>query len=106
MQSSLQSQASPRHVAIVMDGNGRWGTRRGLERSAGHRAGADAVERVVEAAPGLGIRVLTLFAFSSDNWRRPRPEDRILMRLVPAYVRAQPATCIPNGGRGTVIGRR
>src|SRR5262245_49895380 len=73
MQSNLESQATmARHVAVVMDGNGRWGARRGLDRSAGHRAGADAVERIVEAAPGLGIQVLTLFAFSSDNWQRPR----------------------------------
>ena len=59
------------HVAIIMDGNGRWATRRGLPRSAGHQAGADAVRRVLEAAPDLGITSLTLFAFSSDNWRRP-----------------------------------
>ena len=60
------------HVAIIMDGNGRWATRRGLPRTAGHRAGVEAVRRVVEAAPELGVTTLTLFAFSSDNWRRPR----------------------------------
>jgi undecaprenyl diphosphate synthase len=63
------------HVAIIMDGNGRWATARGLPRVAGHRAGADAVRQVVEAAPALGVGVLTLFAFSSDNWHRPRGED-------------------------------
>ena len=106
MQSNLESQVNAQHVAVVMDGNGRWGTRRGLDRSAGHRAGADAVERIVEAAPGLGIRVLTLFAFSADNWERPRREVSRLMRLVRAYVRAQRARCIANGVRVSVIGRR
>jgi undecaprenyl diphosphate synthase len=107
MQSNLESQApTARHVAVVMDGNGRWGARRGLDRSAGHRAGADAVERIVEAAPGLGIEVLTLFAFSSDNWQRPRGEVNQLMRLVRTYVRAQRARCIANGVRVSVIGRR
>src|SRR5262249_1844650 len=62
------------HVAIIMDGNGRWATRRGLPRSAGHRAGIQTVRRVVEAAPDLGVAVLSLFAFSSDNWRRPEEE--------------------------------
>ena len=59
------------HVAIIMDGNGRWATRRGLPRSAGHQPGAQAARRVVEAAPEFGVTALTLFAFSSDNWRRP-----------------------------------
>ncbi|HEY6222182.1 MAG TPA: undecaprenyl diphosphate synthase family protein, partial [Gemmatimonadales bacterium] len=62
---------SPLHVAIILDGNGRWAQRRGLERTAGHRVGAEAVRRTVEAAPDLGIGALTLFAFSSDNWKRP-----------------------------------
>ncbi|NLG60774.1 MAG: isoprenyl transferase, partial [Candidatus Cloacimonetes bacterium] len=62
------------HVAIIMDGNGRWAQERGLPRTTGHRAGAKAVRRIVEAAPGLGIRTLTLYAFSSDNWKRPRAE--------------------------------
>ena len=107
MQSNLESQApTARHVAVVMDGNGRWGARHGLDRSAGHRAGADAVERIVEAAPGLGIEVLTLFAFSSANWQRPRVEVNGLMRLVRTYVRAQRARCIANGVRVSVIGRR
>jgi undecaprenyl diphosphate synthase len=89
-----------------MDGNGRWGIGRGLDRSAGHRAGADAVERVVEAAPELGIAVLTLFAFSSENWQRPRPEVRTLMRLVRTWVRTRRARCVANGVRVSVIGRR
>ena len=65
------------HVAIIMDGNGRWAARRGLPRTAGHRAGVDAARRIAEAAPELGITKLTLFAFSSDNWRRPAAEDSV-----------------------------
>jgi len=107
MQSILESQATPPlHVAVVMDGNGRWGTQRGLERSAGHRAGAQAVERIVEAAGGLGIDVLTLFAFSADNWQRPRAEVGTLMRLLRAYVRTEAARCVANGVRLSVVGRR
>jgi undecaprenyl diphosphate synthase len=94
------------HVAIIMDGNGRWAARRGLPRTAGHRAGADAVQRVVEAAPALGITTLTLFAFSSDNWRRPRDEVAGLMSLLRRYLRAELARLIENGVRLTVIGRR
>src|SRR6266478_2397500 len=107
MQSNLNARPSaPLHVAVVMDGNGRWAARRGLPRTAGHRAGAEAVRRVVEAAPGLGIGVLTLFAFSADNWGRPRPEVAALMRLLRAYLRAETARCVENGLRVSVIGRR
>jgi undecaprenyl diphosphate synthase len=94
------------HVAIIMDGNGRWATRRGLPRSAGHRAGVKAVRAVVEAAPGLGIATLTLFAFSSDNWRRPDPEVRALMGLLRHYLRADLRELTENGVRLSVIGRR
>src|ERR1700730_8093657 len=94
------------HVAIIMDGNGRWATRRGLPRSAGHRAGVKAVRRVVEAAPDLGIAALTLFAFSSDNWRRPDPEVRALMGLLRHYLRADLRELVENGVRLSVIGRR
>ncbi len=96
----------PLHVAIIMDGNGRWATRRGLPRTAGHRAGVDAVRRVVEAAPALGITTLTLFAFSSDNWRRPRDEVGALMALLRRYLQAELARLVDNGVRLTVIGRR
>jgi undecaprenyl diphosphate synthase len=89
-----------------MDGNGRWATRRGLPRTAGHRAGADAVRRVVEAAPELGVGTLTLFAFSSDNWRRPRAEVGALMALLRQYLRAELARLVEAGVRLTVIGRR
>src|SRR5262245_39650107 len=94
------------HVAIIMDGNGRWAARRGVPRTAGHRAGADAVQRVVETAPTLGITTLTLFAFSSDNWRRPPDEVAGLMSLLRRYLRAELARLIENGARLTVIGRR
>jgi undecaprenyl diphosphate synthase len=94
------------HVAIIMDGNGRWAARRGLPRTAGHRAGADAVRRVVEAAPALGITTLTLFAFSSDNWRRPRDEVSALMSLLRRYLQAELTRLLDNDVRLTVIGRR
>jgi undecaprenyl diphosphate synthase len=94
------------HVAIIMDGNGRWATRRGLPRTAGHRAGVKAVRRVVEAAPNLGIAALTLFAFSSDNWRRPDPEVRALMGLLRHYLRSDIRELVENGVRLSVIGRR
>src|SRR5438034_10394578 len=83
-------QGSSLHVAIVMDGNGRWATRRGLPRVAGHRAGAEAVRRTVEAAPGLGVAALTLYAFSADNWKRPAAEVAALMRLLARYLRTEP----------------
>jgi undecaprenyl diphosphate synthase len=94
------------HVAIIMDGNGRWATAQGLPRAAGHREGARALRRVVEAAPGLGIRTLTLYAFSADNWRRPADEVNWLMRLFRAYLRAERRDCVANGIRVTVVGRR
>ena len=94
------------HVGIIMDGNGRWARRGGQPRSAGHRAGALAVRRVVEAAPQLGIGVLTLYAFSADNWRRPSAEVAVLMRLFREYLRAETDRCIEHGVRLEVIGRR
>ncbi|HJU68519.1 MAG TPA: polyprenyl diphosphate synthase [Gemmatimonadaceae bacterium] len=97
---------TPLHVAIIMDGNGRWATARGLSRTAGHRAGADAVRRVVEMAPRLEIGTLTLFAFSSDNWKRPTREVATLMRLFHRYLAAEAAALQENGVRLSVIGRR
>jgi undecaprenyl diphosphate synthase len=105
MQSTVDRQ-NYLHVAVIMDGNGRWATRRGLPRSAGHSAGVHAVQRVVEAAPDLGVAALTLFAFSSDNWRRPEQEVRALMSLLRQYLRAELAQLIESGIRLTVIGRR
>jgi undecaprenyl diphosphate synthase len=94
------------HVAIIMDGNGRWAVRRGSPRLEGHRRGADAVDRIVQAAPDLGIGTLTLYAFSSDNWRRPLEETAGLMHLFHAYLRKETARCVQNGVRLSVIGRR
>ena len=94
------------HAAIIMDGNGRWATARGRPRTAGHLAGADAVRRAVEAAPSLGVRTLTLFAFSADNWQRPDREVRALMGLFRRYLAAEAARCAERGVRLSVIGRR
>src|SRR5512147_481161 len=94
------------HVAIIMDGNGRWARGRGQPRVAGHREGAKAVRRVIEAAPDLNIGTLTLYPFSSDNWRRPRPEVQALMQLFLRYLRSETAECAETGVRASVIGRR
>jgi undecaprenyl diphosphate synthase len=106
MQSTLGEQDCGLHVAIIMDGNGRWAERRGLPRSSGHREGIEAVRRVVEAAPDLSIAALTLFAFSSDNWRRPPLEVELLMLLLRKYLRRDLSRLVENGVRLTVIGRR
>ena len=106
----LEPSSEPRgpglHVGIIMDGNGRWANSRGLPRIAGHRAGADAVRRTVEAAPGLGIGTLTLFAFSSDNWQRPLREVAALMRLFRTYLLAENEKCREHGIKIEVVGRR
>jgi undecaprenyl diphosphate synthase len=94
------------HVAILLDGNGRWASSRGLVRSEGHRAGVEAVRRIVRAAPGLGIGTLTLYAFSSDNWGRPLGEVSALLGLLEEYFRAEAAGCAAEGVRLRVIGRR
>ena len=89
-----------------MDGNGRWATARGLPRVAGHRAGAAAVRRVVEAAPALGVGTLTLYAFSSDNWRRPPAEVAALLALFERLLRSEADRCAEAGVTLGVIGRR
>ena len=96
----------PRHVAIIMDGNGRWARARGLPRAAGHRQGAEAVKRTVRAAGDLGIRYLTLFGFSSENWKRPETEVADLMGLLRHYLRAEIAELHANGVRLRIIGER
>src|SRR5688500_15867675 len=106
MTPSTSPSRTPLHVAIIMDGNGRWATARGLPRTAGHRAGADAVRRVVEGAPRLDVGTLTLFAFSSDNWKRPTREDTTLMRLFRRYLASEAAALQENDVRLSVIGRR
>jgi undecaprenyl diphosphate synthase len=111
----MQSLSEPRppalpndrlHVGIIMDGNGRWATRRGLSRLRGHEAGVEAIRRVVEAAPDQGVGTLTLYAFSTDNWRRPRAEVAGLMTLLRVYLAREVESLVRNGVRLTVIGRR
>lgn len=94
------------HVGIIMDGNGRWAAARGLPRIAGHREGASAVRRTIESAPKFGITDLTLYAFSSDNWRRPPEEVGALMSLFARYLESEADRCAANGVRLSVIGRR
>ena len=94
------------HVAIVMDGNGRWATRRGLPRTAGHRAGAQGVHPIVEAAPDIGVAALTLFAFSADNWKRSSAEVAALMRLLARHLRIETPRLRDKGVRLEVVGRR
>jgi undecaprenyl diphosphate synthase len=105
MQSQVQSPP-PRHVAIIMDGNGRWGVDQGLTRSDGHLAGAEAVRRAVEAAPELGVATLTLFAFSSANWKRSDAEVAALMRLFREYLALDGPRLVEAGARLSMIGRR
>jgi len=96
----------PLHVAIIMDGNGRWAHRRGLPRTAGHRRGAEAVKTVVKAAVEAGVSYLTLFGFSSENWKRPTTEVNDLMGLLRVYLRGELASMIENRIRLRVIGDR
>ena len=97
---------TPLHVAIVMDGNGRWAESRGLPRGAGHRAGVEAARRVVRAAPRLGVGTLTVYAFSADNWRRPEIEVRTLFTLLREYLLGETVALIRNGVRLRATGRR
>jgi undecaprenyl diphosphate synthase len=103
---SQTSKPAGLHVGIIMDGNGRWASRQSLPRGAGHSEGANAVRRIVEAAPDAGIGVLSLYAFSSDNWRRPAVEVAWLMRLFREHLRTETARCVANGVRLEIIGRR
>ena len=97
---------SPLHVAVIMDGNGRWATQSGLPRIAGHRAGAEALRGIVEAAPSFGVGVLTAYAFSSDNWKRPVEEVDALMVLLAWYLDEETPRLLADGVRLSVIGRR
>ena len=96
----------PAHVAIIMDGNGRWAAQRHLPRVEGHRAGIDSVRDVVESSARLGIGVLTLYAFSIENWKRPRAEVNMLMTLLKRYLRLELSTLLRNNIRFQVIGRK
>jgi len=94
------------HAAIIMDGNGRWAAARGRPRTAGHIAGARVVRTIVEAAPACGISMLTLYAFSADNWQRPSREVALLMRLFRRYLVSETERCVSNGVRMRIMGRR
>src|SRR6476619_3079877 len=94
----------PRHIAIIMDGNGRWAGERHLPRVEGHRAGIDAVRDSVETSARLGLEVLTLYAFSVENWKRPEMEIRALMALLKQYLRRELTTLLQNNMRFNVIG--
>ncbi|HET7040780.1 MAG TPA: polyprenyl diphosphate synthase [Gemmatimonadales bacterium] len=100
------TQRVPSHVAVIMDGNGRWAERRGMPRLLGHRAGAEVVRRIVERAAESGVGLLTLYAFSSDNWKRPSTEVIGLMRLFEAHLRVEGRRLAAEGIRLEVIGRR
>ena len=102
---SIDPSRLPRHVAIIMDGNGRWAKSRSLPRVAGHRAGITAVREAVETAARLGLQVLTLYAFSVENWKRPRPEVDTLMELLKEFLARELATLNRNNIRFQVIGR-
>src|SRR5688500_8327399 len=104
--SQLSGAEDGLHVAIVMDGNGRWATRRGLPHRRGHEAGAQAVRGIVECAPALGVRLLTLYAFSADNWKRPPREVGALLALFRRYLESECARCVEQGIRLSIIGRR
>src|SRR4051812_38179973 len=102
---SHPSFAGP-HVAVIMDGNGRWATAHGLARSAGHEAGVRTVREIVERAVEEGVGTLTLYAFSSDNWKRPSAEVTALMRLFRRALIGEAKRCLQNGVRLTILGRR
>src|SRR5712691_8024688 len=95
----------PAHIAIIMDGNGRWAKRRGLRRAAGHKAGVEPVRVTVESCARLGIQALTLYAFSAENWKRPRAEVDFLWRLLRVYLRRELPEIMRNDIRFTCMGR-
>lgn len=96
----------PRHVAIIMDGNGRWAKARGLPRVAGHRSGMRTVKRIAKAADRIGVEVLTLYAFSTENWKRPKPEVDYLMKLPQEFLASELEELIANNVRVRMMGRR
>src|SRR5437868_13760004 len=105
MSSGIGRDALPAHIAIIMDGNGRWARKRGMPRVAGHRAGIEAVRDVVEGSAELGIPVLTLYAFSIENWKRPALEVRTLMALLKEYLKRELDKLHRNNIRFRTIGR-
>ena len=105
LRAAVDRNGLPKHVAVIMDGNGRWALRRGLPRVAGHKKGTDVVRLVTEQCRQLGISVLTLYAFSDENWRRPKAEVGFLMDLLGSFLKAEIATMKANGIRFRTIGR-
>jgi undecaprenyl diphosphate synthase len=103
MQSALGDRI---HLAIIMDGNRRWAATRGLSHAQGHEAGAEALRRIVEVAPDLGVGTLTVYAFASENWRRPKEETQAMMALFRRYLDSETETLVRDGIRLSVIGRR
>src|SRR6266568_9496454 len=101
----IDPERLPRHVAVIMDGNGRWAGRRNLPRVAGHRAGIGSVREIVEISARLGLQVLTLYAFSVENWKRPRSEVRTLMQLLKEYLNKELQNIHKNNIRFRTIGR-
>ena len=102
--SNIDLTRIPEHVAIIMDGNGRWATARGLDRSAGHVEGVNTVRRITEAASELGVRYLTLYTFSTENWNRPQQEVDALMHLIVVAIERETPDLIKNNVRLTMIG--
>src|ERR1700729_915634 len=103
--SAIDPERLPAHIAIIMDGNGRWANRRSLPRVAGHKAGIQPVRTTVETCARLGLRALTLYAFSVENWKRPRAEVETLWRLLRIYLRAELPTMVKHDIRFGAIGR-
>lgn len=101
----IDPDAIPTHIAIIMDGNGRWAKRRGLIRLMGHKAGVDSVRKVVEACDKLGVKVLTLYAFSTENWKRPQDEVNGLMELLRTFLHKELANMLKNNIRLQCIGQ-
>jgi len=105
MSGNLSDKVIPRHLAIIMDGNGRWAQERGLPRSAGHEAGVQTVRRIIEASGNLGIQVLTLYTFSTENWGRPAKEVDYLMYLVGKYASTRASRIATEWGSDSVDGK-
>jgi len=101
-----QANSVPAHIAIIMDGNGRWAQQRGLPRTAGHKAGVETVRNIVRACADLGLKVLTLYTFSTENWRRPELEVAFLMRLAEDYARREVDELNQNNVQVRMLGRR
>lgn len=101
----MSLQKIPKHVAIIMDGNGRWAKKRGLPKIAGHRAGVNSVREAIEASKGLGVNVLTLYTFSTENWKRPKHEISALFKLLESYIDKEADNLDKNDIRLCVIGR-